>query len=301
MFVSLALLALGATALGTKNYKPGEKVEGKFAPEGMVAYAASYSSDITNEPKYATQNSTTFQYLNLGSTLSTYRGDSVKVGIIDSGINYDHEDFMVSGSTKVKGDSKYYSYQSSSWVYYGASSHGYSYIDDTLGHGTNVAATVAAAVNSVGGLGLAPNVELYVYKVTNSSNGYEFGAIQNALMDAKTLGLDVINMSFQSYENAVSYNGSSMAASSGCSTILSYYLNQAYNAGITLVGAAGNYNTSEPSYPGSNSNVINVGSLNSNGTDKAGFSNYGSTIDLVAPGYVYVADEASNTAYTNTQ
>ena len=272
-----------------------------FAPEGMVAYAASYASDVTNEPKYSTQNSTTFQYLNLGSTLESYRGDSVKVGIIDSGINYDHEDFMVSGSTKVEGSSKYYKYQSSSWVYYGASSHGYSYIDDTLGHGTNVAATVAAAVNSVGGLGLAPNVELYVYKVTNASNGYEFGAIQNALMDAVTLDLDVINMSFQSYEHAVSYNGSSMAASSGCSSILTYYLNQAYNAGITLVGAAGNYNTAEPSYPGSNNHVINVGSLNSTGTGKAGFSNYGSTIDLVAPGYVYVADEASNTAYTNTQ
>ena len=273
----------------------------QIAEPGMVAYAADYSSDIKDEPKYATQNSTTFQYLNLGSTLDQYRGDSVKVGIIDSGINYDHEDFMVSGSTKVKGDSKYYAYQTSSWVYYKASQHGYSYIDDTLGHGTNVAATVAAAVNSIGGLGLAPNVELYVYKVTNSSNGYEFGAIQNALLDAKTLGLDVINMSFQSYEHAVSYGSSSMAASSGCSTILSNYLNQAYNAGITLVGAAGNYNTDEPSYPGSNANVINVGSLNSSGTDKAGFSNYGSTIDLVAPGYVYVADEASNTAYTNTQ
>lgn len=286
----------------TSSPKPVKAdAEYQIAEPGMVAYAANYSSNPKNEPKYSTQNSTTFQYLNLGSTLNSYRGDSVKVGIIDSGINYDHEDFMVSGSTKVKGDSKYYAYQSSSWVYYGASSHGYSYIDDTLGHGTNVAATVAAAINSFGGLGLAPNVELYVYKVTNSSNGYEFGAIQNALMDAKTLKLDVINMSFQSYEHSVSYNGSSMAASSGCSTILSNFLNQAYNAGITLVGAAGNYNTSEPSYPGSNDHVINVGSLNQTATGKAGFSNYGSTIDLVAPGYVYVADEASNTAYTNTQ
>lgn len=285
-----------------KNEKEGTPVDSKeFAPAGMVAYAASYSSDPSNEPQYSTQNSKTFQYLNLGHTLDYYRGDSVKVGIIDSGINYDHEDFMVNSSTKVKGDSKYYSYSGSSWVYYKASQHGYSYIDDTLGHGTNVAATVAAAVNSIGGTGLAPNVELYVYKVTNSSNGYEFGAIQNALSDAKTLGLDVINMSFQSYEHAVSYNGSSMGASTGCSTILSSYLNSAYNAGITLVGAAGNYNTDEPSYPGSNNHVINVGSLNQTGTDKAGFSNYGSTIDLVAPGYVYVADEASNSAYTNTQ
>ena len=300
MLIPMMMLAISATSLGFSKQKAPESVNGEFAPKGMVAYAASYSSDPSNEPKYSTQNSKTFQYLNLGHTLDLYRGDSVKVGIIDSGINYDHEDFMVSGSTKVKGDSKYYSYQTSSWVYYKASQHGYSYIDDTLGHGTNVAATVAAAINSVGGLGLAPNVELYVYKVTNSSNGYEFGAIQNALMDAQTLGIDVINMSFQSYEHAVSYNGSSMSASSGCSTILSYYLNQAYNAGITLVGAAGNYNTDEPSYPGSNNHVINVGSLNQTGTDKAGFSNYGSTIDLVAPGYVYVADEANNSAYTDT-
>ena len=274
--------------------------EARIAEPGMVAYAASYSTDPTSEPEYSTQNSKTFQYLNLGSTLDYYRGDSVKVGIIDSGINYDHEDFMVSGSTKVKGDSKYFEYQTSSWVFYKASQHGYSYIDDTLGHGTNVAATVAAAINSIGGTGLAPNVELYVYKVTNSNNGYEFGAIQNALMDAKELGIDIINMSFQSYEHAVSYGSSSMAASSGCSTILSYYLNQAHNAGITLVGAAGNFNTSEPSYPGSNNYVINVGSLDQNGTGKAGFSNYGSTIDLVAPGYVHVADKGTNSSYKDT-
>ena len=300
MLLPITLLALGLSSIGVFHHKQPEIVEGEFAPEGMVAYAASYSDDAKSEPQWSTQNSKTFQYLNVGSTLDSYRGDSVKVGIIDSGINYDHEDFMVSGSTKVKGDSKYYEYQTSSWVYYKASQHGYSYIDDSHGHGTNVAATVAAAINGIGGLGLAPNVELYIYKVTNSKNGYEFGAIQNALLNAKTLGLDVVNMSFQSYEHAVSYGTSSMGASSGCSTILSYYLNQAYNAGITLVGAAGNYNTDEPSYPGSNNHVINVGSLNQTGTGKAGFSNYGSTIDLVAPGYVHVASKSSNTSYTDT-
>lgn len=271
-----------------------------IAEPGMVAYAASYSSDPADEPKYSTQNNKTFQYLNLGSTLDYYRGDSVKVGIIDSGINYDHEDFMVNSQTKVKGTSKYYEYQTNQWVYYGATQHGYSYIDDSLGHGTNVAATVAAAINSVGGTGLAPNVELYVYKVTNSNNGYEFGAIQLALNDAVSLGLDVVNMSFQSYEHEVTYNGSTMGASTGCSTILSSYLNSAYDAGITLVGAAGNYNTNEPSYPGSNNHVINVGSLDQTATDKASFSNYGSTIDIVAPGYVHVADKGTNSSYKDT-
>ncbi len=302
LFSLLPIIGMALAATPILAFKANNKVKNnfEFAKPGQVAYAASYSDSVYDEPNFSTQRTKTFQYLNLGSALSSYRGDSVKVGIIDSGINYNHEDFMVNNETKVQGDSKYYAYESSGWVYYGASSHGYSYINDTLGHGTNVAATVAAAINKVGGAGLAPNVELYIYKVTNSNNGYEFGAIQNALLNAKTLGLDVINMSFQSYENAVDYGSSHMDASSGCSTILTYYLNLAYNAGITLVGAAGNYNTDEPSYPGSNNHVINVGSLNSDGTGKAPFSNYGSTIDLVAPGYVYVADESSDSAYTNT-
>lgn len=298
-FLSTFVLC-GGFFLGLNIDKNGIPTHNECIPEGLVAYAASYSSDVSDEPQYSTQYDKTFQYLSLGTALDNYRGDSVKVGIIDSGINYDHEDFMVSGSSKVKGDSKFYKYQNSQWEYYKASQHGYSYIDDTLGHGTNVAATVAAAINSVGGTGLAPNVELYVYKVTNTNNGYEFGAIQCALADAIDLGIKVINMSFQSYEHEVSYGGSTMAASSGCSTVLSKSLTAAHNAGITLVGAAGNYNTSEKSYPGSNSYVINVGSLNQYGTDKAGFSNYGSTIDLVAPGYVHVADKGTNSSYKDT-
>ena len=162
MFVSSILISLGITSLGFLSRNKPEKIVRNFAPEGMVAYAASYSSDEKSEPQWSTQNSKTFQYLNIGDTLNFYRGDSVKVGIIDSGINYNHEDFMVNNQTKVKGDSKYYSYQTSQWVYYKASQHGYSYINDTLGHGTNVAATVAAAINGIGGTGLAPNVELYI-------------------------------------------------------------------------------------------------------------------------------------------
>ena len=280
-----------------------EKVNNEeVIPAGLVAYAASYSGDPASEPQYSTQYNKTFQYLNLGKSLKRVRGNSVKVGIIDSGINYDHEDFMVGTDKKVKSDSKTIKYENYSWKTYSCTtSSNFAYLDDSLGHGTNVAATVAAALNGVGGLGLAPNVELYVYKVTNDNNGYEFEAIRRALNDAISLELDVINMSFQSYENAVSYGTSSMAASTGCSTALSTNLNNAYNSGITLVAAAGNFNTDEPSYPGSNSHVINVGSLNQTGTDKAGFSNYGSTIDLVAPGYVHVAEKGDNDAYKDTQ
>lgn len=274
----------------------------KEKDNGPMFYAASYSSDPINEPRYSIQKSKTFDYMEIDNSWDTYRGDNVKVAVIDSGINYDHEDFMVNSATIVNANSKQYVYESGKgWVYYVAGTNGYSYIEDNHGHGTNVAATVGAAINGVGGLGVAPNIDLYVYKVTNANNGYEWTAIINALNDCVTRGIDVINMSFQAYENGASYGGETMEPSSGCSTVLSTYINNCYNAGITLVGAAGNYNTDQPSYPGSNNHVINVGSFSSTSkTSKAPYSNYGSTIDLVAPGYVDVANKGENDAYKTT-
>ena len=265
---------------------------------GPMFYAADYSQSIEGEPKYSTQNTKTFSTMNIGDVPSRYRGESVKVAVIDSGINYGHEDFMLGSQDIVEPVSRSIEY-SSGWKYYEYSSFP-SHLGDSLGHGTNVASVIASQINAVGCAGLAPNVDLYVYKVTNANNGYEWTAIINALQYCIDNEIDVVNMSFQAYEHAVSYGGSSMPASTGCSTVLTSMLNQCYNAGITLVGAAGNFNNSEPSYPASNNHVISVGSLAEESTNsKAGFSNtYG--IDLVAPGYVYVADKGDSNAYKST-
>lgn len=266
---------------------------------GPIFYAAAYSQSIEDEPNYETQNEKTFSTMNIGDVPSRYRGESVKVAVIDSGINYGHEDFMLGSQDIVEPVSRSIEY-SSGWKYYEYSSSP-SHLGDSLGHGTNVASVIASQINAVGCAGLAPNVDLYVYKVTNANNGYEWNAINNALQYCIDNKIDVVNMSFQAYEHAVSYGGSSMAASTGCSTVLTDMLNECYKAGITLVGAAGNFNTSEPSYPASNNHVISVGSLAEGSTkSKAGFSNtYG--IDLVAPGYVYVADKGNANSYKSTQ
>ena len=258
-----------------------------------------YAADFTDEPYYSNQNALTYACMSANYSLGNYRGNSVKVAVIDSGINYEHEDFKNGGVSIVQGVSRSIEYDSS-WKYYPYSSYP-SHLNDTLGHGSNVASVIASQINDLGCAGLAPNVDLYIYKVTNSSNGYEWNAISNALQYCIDNHMDVVNMSFQSYEHAVSYNGSSMGASTGCSTVLHSKLTSCRNAGITLVGAAGNYNTDEPSYPASDSNVISVGSLaKSSTTEKAGYSNlYG--IDLVAPGSVYVADKGSTSSYKETQ
>lgn len=269
--------------------------------EGPMFYPADYSSEITGEPNYSTQNSYTFSSMNYSNAHKYYRGDSVKVAVIDSGLNYTHEDFIDTNSNQIiQGNSRTIDNSSGSWLYYQFSSGYQSKIVDSLGHGTNVASVIASQINSLGCAGIAPNVELYVYKVTNTSNGYEWTAINSALSYCISEGIDVINMSFQAYEHSVTYNGSTMGASTGCSTVMTTYLNNCYNAGITLVAAAGNYNASEPSYPASNNHVISVGSLaESSTTTKAGYSNtYG--IDLVAPGTVYVADKGTNSSYKKT-
>ena len=256
----------------------------------------SYDDDATTEPNYKEQNDLTFKYMNLGSTLNNYRGDKIKVGVIDSGIYYDHEDF---NDDSINANSRYYQYSTtdSKWYYYSYDKYK-TKLNDSYHHGTEVASTIASAINSLGVTGIAPNVELYIFKVTNAANGYEIGAIQSALQDAANLKLDVVNMSIQCYEHAVTYGSSYQGASTGCSTLFNSFINQAYEAGVTLVAASGNYNTDEPSYPASNNHVISVGSLEKYSYDnKASYSNYGEYVDLVAPGYVNVATNTDKSAY----
>lgn len=302
--LSFALVCGGISSqtFANSSLKDDDVLEVAKAGEGCF-YSGDYSTDYTDEPNYTTQADLTFSKMNYRTVHKRHRGDAVKVAVLDSGINYTHEDFrdinyndvIQNNSCSIEWDA-----QNNQWLRY-LYSNNTSHINDTLGHGTNVASVIASQINELGCAGIAPNIELYVYKVTNSSHGYEWGAIQTALTDCVTRGIDVINMSFQAYENDVTYNGSTMKSSSGCSNMLTTWLNNCYNHGITLVAAAGNYNTTERSYPASNNHVISVGSLaKGSTTTKAGYSNL-SDIDLVAPGSVYVADKGSNSAYKKTQ
>jgi len=53
--------------------------------------------------------------------------------------------------------------------------------------------------------------------------------------------------------------------------------------GIIIIAAAGNENTSQPSYPASYDGVVSVSATDIRG-DRAPYSNFGSTIDIAAPG-----------------
>lgn len=273
----------------------------KVEEEGYFMPAYSYVDDYSIEPKYKdgivtsygtfTQKVTTYDRMNVSSTWNSFRGEHIKVAVIDTGCNTNYEDF----DGTIISPRSYDVYNKTTNV------------SDSNGHGTDSAACIAAAINGVGGLGISPNVELHIYKAVNSGGGFPNSALQNALRRAIDDHVDIINMSLQGYTSSFSYSyvedlngqtysGTMSAASLNKSTLQSL-IDEAYNAGITVVAAVGNYNTTTTCYPAANDHVIGVGSTGLNDANaKAGYSNTGSYVDLVAPGYV-VVPSTSDKAY----
>jgi gliding motility-associated-like protein len=135
-------------------------------------------------------------------------------------------------------------------------------------HGTHVAGIVAAATNnSLGIASIGYNCKLIPVKIGNDATSSLSGAylgVEYAIVS----GAQVMNMSW---------------GGSGFSATYQALFNLAKSKGIVCVAAAGNSSTSMPMYPAAYNNVISVASSTS--TDAlSSFTNYGTTIDVTAPG-----------------
>ncbi len=140
---------------------------------------------------------------------------------------------------------------------------------DDQGHGTHVAGTAAAATdNGIGIAGVAWEVKIMPVKALSSSGAGAHSWIANAIVWATDHGADVINMSLGG-----PYTSATMREA----------VNYAWNHGVVIVAAAGNGNTSNPTYPAAYENVIGVAATDLN-DQRAGFSNYGSYISVASPG-----------------
>ena len=148
-------------------------------------------------------------------------------------------------------------------------------------HGTHVAGTVAAVTNNARGVaGTAFNAKVVPVRVLGACGGTT-SDIADAIVWASGGGVsgvptnanpaEVINMSL----------GSSVA--SACSSTYQNAINSAVGRGTVVVTAAGNAGTTANHTPGNCNNVINVAATDSSGA-RASYSNYGSRIDVSAPG-----------------
>ncbi len=193
----------------------------------------------------------------------TNDGSGVHVYIVDTGILTSHIQFG------------------------GRASSGYDFVNgdadatDDNGHGTHVAGTVGGST-----YGVAKAVTLHAVKVLSASgSGTTSGVIA---------GIDYVK---NNHADPAVVN---MSLGGGASTTLDVAVNNCINAGVTFVVAAGNNNKNAANYsPARVAAAITVGATTS-ADARASYSNYGSILDLFAPGSGILSAWYTSTTATNT-
>ncbi len=220
--------------------------------------------------------------------------DEVVVAVLDTGVDYKHEDLkrsMWKNPKEIPGNGKDddgngYVDDVYGWDFYNNDKSVCSYKEngrakeqDNDNHGTHCAGIIAATANNgVGIAGVASNVNVKIMsvKVLGGVNGATTTSkLIKGIRYAVSNGADIINASWGGWVNAKEDNA--------LKSVIQH-------SGVLVVAAAGNAgenNDTKACYPANYSkeldNVITVGSIDSNGA-MSSFSNYGSSVDVLAPG-----------------
>lgn len=186
---------------------------------------------------------------------------SITIAVVDTGVAQSHEDL----SSKIV----------SGYNYWGGSP------EDNHHHGTHVAGIASAATNNGKGVaGVSWGAKIMPVKVLDSSGSGTSYSVASGITYAADNGARVINLSLGGY-------------GLGSDQTLSDAVSYAYNQGCLLVAAAGNDSSSSPLYPAAFDHVVAVAATDS--TDaRAWFSNYGSYVDVAAPGVSIYSTLLSN-------
>ena len=192
------------------------------------------------------------------------RGNGINVAVIDTGINYNHVDLFA----RYKGG----------WNFVANNDDP----KDDNGHGTHCAGIIAATENDNAVVGVAPEANIYAVKVLDSTGS---GTLTNVVA-----GIDwaIKTRSDLGTDNDIQVISMSLGSSTGASS-LEAACNAAYASGIIVVAASGNEYRSSVSYPANYASVIAVGATDSSDR-RASFSNYGSKLELAAPGVNIISD-----------
>jgi serine protease len=149
-------------------------------------------------------------------------------------------------------------------------------------HGTHVAGTVAAVTNNGKGVaGTAWGAKVMPVRVLGLGGG-STSDIADAIIWAS--GGAVSGVPTLSAANAADVINMSLGGGGSCDATTQAAINSAVSRGTTVVVAAGNSNANASGFtPASCNNVINVASVTS-ASARSSFSNYGTLIDVSAPG-----------------
>src|SRR5213595_4114831 len=189
---------------------------------------------------------------------------SVVVAVVDTGVWWTHKDI-----------------QANMWVNPAdGTTHGYDFIsgdtnpmDESSGvyHGTGVAGVIAAIIDNGQDVAGTAQVKVMALRALGlNGQGSSFNTSQ-AIRWAAQNGAKVINLSLGTNETF------------GGPTDIQLAVDYAWSRGALVVAAAGNAGTPTIDYPARLPNVVSVAAIDETG-QKAAFSNYGSGLDLAAPG-----------------
>ena len=209
-----------------------------------------YAYHIPNDPDWEKQYGP--QRIFCPEAWDIHQGSSsIKIAIVDTGIDYNHEDldnYVSGGYDHVNGDSDPY---------------------DDNSHGTHCAGIAAAEMdNNIGIAGVA-QVSVMAEKVLGGGGSGGSSDVAAGIDHAVDQGADIISMSL---------------GSSSPSQVIKDACDAAYASGVLLVAASGNDYSSEVGYPAAFDSVIAVGATDTE-DERCGFSNYGDELELMAPGY----------------
>ncbi|MFJ5995359.1 S8 family peptidase [Streptomyces sp. NPDC092370] len=147
-------------------------------------------------------------------------------------------------------------------------------------HGTHVAGTIAAATNNGKGVaGVAYGAKISPVRVLGKCGGYD-----SDIIDAITWASGGTVSGVPANSNVAKVINMSLGGGGACSTATQSAINGAVNRGTAVVVAAGNENQNvSNASPANCNNVITVAATNRAGS-RASYSNYGSLVDISAPG-----------------
>lgn len=226
---------------------------------------------------------------------------SVDVGILDSGIDGHHPDFVVDGRGSNVDCAR--GRNSVSFLPAGPGVGTPDPCVDNQFHGTHVAGTVAAQANGIGVVGVAPNTTLVPVKVCDASGYCYASAVVDGITYAGDIRLDVVNMSFfvddDEFQASTEFKCTSDPVQRSFRRAVERALSYARKRGVAPVAALGNSDQDLANPVDANgqplSNECEVVPAESPGvigtmalgavSEKAGYSNYGDgPTDVAAPG-----------------
>ncbi len=302
----LQVQSLRRMSLGADVVKSSRKLDSAEAESLMRQIAADpnveyVEVDKLNHP-FLTPNDTSFsQQYGLGTGAGGIRateawditsGAGVVVAVIDTGITSHSDlnanilpgyDFIIDTAVAADGNGRdsnpadpgdAYGGQPSSW------------------HGTHVAGTVAAVTNNAKGVaGVAYNAKVVPIRALGKGGGYD-----SDIADAIIWAAGGTVSGVPANANPAEVINLSLGGSGACSTTSQNAINSAVSRGATLVIAAGNSNANTTGFsPANCNNVVAVGAVTSTGA-RASYSNYGSLVDVAAPGSAVLSTLNSGTA-----